>query len=228
MLESIHKVLLAIHVPFGFLSLVLFWIPISMKKGSPNHRKVGWYYYVCMWVVTITAALLSINNLVRGRMEAAMFLGFLALITAYPLWYSYEILQQKKEWSNRYFVARKIFVWVISLTGLAMFLFGAMVFKFQDMGFMMAFFGVIAMASFRDVFMSKPKAMENEKRMDMHIKGTIISGIAAYTAFSAFGGSRIFIDMLYLPYSFMIIAWTAPSVFGVAYMWYMRQKYRTI
>ena len=109
MLELIHKILLWIHIPFGALSLILFWIPVGVKKGSPVHRKVGWYYYITMWIVVVTAFLLSVCNTMLGKYLAAMYLGYLSIITAYPLWYSYEILRQKKEWTDTYFMMRKVF-----------------------------------------------------------------------------------------------------------------------
>ena len=36
-----HNILLYIHILIGFASLVLFWIPIAAKKGSPLHIRGG-------------------------------------------------------------------------------------------------------------------------------------------------------------------------------------------
>lgn len=226
MLELIHKILLWIHIPFGALSLILFWIPVGVKKGSPIHRKVGWYYYITMWIVLVTAFLLSISNTIRGHYMAAMYLGYLAIITSYPLWYSYEILRQKKEWLNTYFNMRKVFVSIVFVCGLGMFLLGAIKFRFMGMGTMMVFFGLLGIPAGRDIFMTKPKAMDKEKRLSMHIQGTIISGIAAYTAFFAFGGSRILINVLHMHHQWMVIPWILPTLLGVTYMRYMKRKYK--
>jgi len=226
MLESLHKILLWIHIPFGFLSLVLFWIPITVKKGGDLHRKVGKWYYYSMWIVLISSALLSICNTFLGRYLAALYLGFLTVITSYPLWYSYEILNQNKEWTSRYFRIRKFFVSIIFITSIGMFLMGSVKFKFQGMGPMMCFFGLIGIPTGRDIFMSFEKAMKVETKLSMHIQGTIISGIAAYTAFFAFGGSRILMNVLHLNQRWMILPWILPTVLGVIYMRYMKKKYR--
>lgn len=226
MIELIHKTLLWIHIPFGFLSLVLFWIPVGVKKGSPLHRKVGWYYYGAMWIVLITAILMSLCNVFLEKYIAALYLGYLAIITAYPLWYSYEILQQQKEWSDRYFTIRKVFLGVLSITAVGMILLGGIKFHFQKMGTMMLFFGIIALPSIREIMMSREKAMDKEGRLKMHIQGTIISGIAAYTAFFAFGGSRIFMGILGLHPQWMMVPWLLPTFLGIAYMRYMKRKYR--
>ncbi len=157
---------------------------------------------------------------------AAMYLGYLAIITAYPLWYSYEILNQNKEWSDRYFNIRKVFVTLLFLTGAGMFLLGAIKFKFQGMGTMMVFFGLLGIPAGKDIFMTKAKAMNQETKLKMHIQGTIISGIAAYTAFFAFGGSRILIGVLQMDHQWMVVPWIAPTLLGVIYSRYMKRKYR--
>ncbi|MEO1262814.1 MAG: hypothetical protein AAFZ15_28660 [Bacteroidota bacterium] len=226
MIELIHKSLLWIHIPFGFLSLVLFWIPVGLKKGSPNHRKVGRYYYNTMWVVLISSALLCICNIFLGKFIAAMYLGYLTIITAYPLWYSYEILRQNQQWSNRYFTIRKIFLSVLFSAGVGMILLGAIKFHFQGMGTMMVFFGLLVMPAGRDVLMSRTTAMSKETKLKMHIQGTIISGIAAYTAFFAFGGSRILIEVLNMHHQWMMVPWILPTLLGVTYSRYMKRKYR--
>lgn len=228
MLETIHKVLLMIHIPVGTLSLILFWIPVGVKKGSPLHRKVGRYYYYCMWMVLVTAFLLCINNLMMGNYIAAAFLGYLSIITSYPLWYSYEILNQDKVWTHTYFQIRRIFSILIFISSIAMFLLGAIKFNFRNMGGVMAFFGLLGIPAIRDILMTLEKANQKETKLKMHIQGTIISGIAAYTAFFAFGGSRFLMGVLHLDAQWMILPWTLPTLMGIAYMRYMKKKYKSL
>ena len=226
MLEAIHQVLLMIHIPVGTLSLILFWIPVGVKKGSRLHRKVGRYYYYCMWIVLITAFLMCITNLILGNYISAAFLGYLAVITSYPLWYSYEILNQDKIWTDIYFQVRRFFSVLIFVSSIAMFLLGAIKFNFRNMGGVMAFFGLLGIPAIRDVLMTKEKATNIESKLKMHIQGTIISGIAAYTAFFAFGGSRFLMGVLQLDTQWMILPWTLPTLMGLVYMRYMKKKYK--
>ena len=86
-MEVLSKSLLAIHIFCGFCSIVLFWIPIFVKKGGNIHVKIGKAYVFLMWIVVLTAAILSIKNIIIGAYIMAAFLGFLSLITANPLWY---------------------------------------------------------------------------------------------------------------------------------------------
>lgn len=225
MVEIIHKVLLSIHIPVGSLALILFWIPVGVKKGSPLHKKVGWVYVYAMWVVLATALLMCICNLIMGNLMSAMYLGYLSIITAYPLWYSYEILRQNKEWSKRYFMLRRVFLGVLFVTSIGMLLLGGIKYQFKGMGTMMGFFGLLGIPSVRDLMMSKEKATSRETRMKMHIQGTIISGIAAYTAFAAFGGQRIMLEVFHLHHQWMMVPWILPTILGVTYSRYMKRKY---
>ncbi|MEM9528300.1 MAG: hypothetical protein AAGA31_16930 [Bacteroidota bacterium] len=225
MIELLHKVLLWIHLPFGFISLVLFWIPVGVKKGSSLHRKVGKYYYRCMWIVVVTAFLMSLCNLIMANYVSATFLGYLAIITAYPLWYSYEILQQDKVWSDRYFLTRKIFTTVLFLAGISMLLLGGIKYQFKGIGTLMGFFGLLVLPAGRELLQSREKAMHKESKLKMHIQGTIVSGIAAYTAFLAFGGRRILVEVFQLDGQWMIIPWIGPTVLGLVYSWFMKRKY---
>ena len=228
MIEAIHKTLLMIHIPVGTLALILFWIPVGVKKGSTLHRKVGRYYYYAMWIVLLSAFLMCICNLIMGNYVSAAFLGYLAVITSYPLWYSYEILNQDMVWTDRYFMIRKIFSILIFLSSIAMFLLGAIKFNFQNMGTVMAFFGLLGIPAIRDIRMTKEYATSKETKMKMHIQGTIISGIAAYTAFFAFGGSRFLMGVLQLDAQWMILPWTLPTVLGLIYSRYMKRKFKAM
>jgi uncharacterized membrane protein len=223
MLEIIHQSLLWIHIPCGALSLVLFWIPVGVAKGSPIHRKVGRIYSKMMWAVLVTAFLMSISNLIKGNYDIAAFLGFLTIITGYPLWYSNEILKQKQDWSRRYYLIRQSFCVLLFLGSLGMILLGGIKHHFAGMGSMMLFFGLLGLPAIRDILMTRKKAMSKETRLKMHIQGMIISGIAAYTAFFAFGGSRLLSGIL--NEQLMILPWIAPTILGVFYSRYMKRKY---
>jgi len=228
MAESLHKIILWIHIPFGFLSLVLFWIPVGVKKGGKLHKQVGWYYYICMWIVVVTAALLCICNIFMAKYIIAAFLGYISVVSAYPLWYSYEILKQKKIWTNTYFLIRKAFSFLLIFVGIAMIYLGAITLEFRGMGPVLVFFGVLGFLSFRDALMSFEQAMKKETKLKMHIQGTIITGIAAYTAFLAFGGRTILVDVLQIDAQWMVIPWIAPTILGVFYSRYMKRKYNAI
>jgi len=175
-----------------------------------------------MWVVVVTAALLSIINIILGNYLAAAFLGYLTILSGYPLWYSYEILNQKKGWTDRYFYIRKVFTWTLFIASLGM-LIGAASFKFQGEGILLGFFGLLGISAIKDALMTKAVAMKKESWLKMHLAGTIISGIAAYTAFFAFGGRTLFADLL--PGSLQVLPWILPTVLGLLFIRLQKKKY---
>ena len=221
-MQELYSLIIKLHIPAGFISLVLFWIPVITKKGGKTHRKVGIWYYRTMWVVVVTAALLSILNILLGNYITASFLGYLTILSGYPLWYSYEILNQKKGWTDRYFYIRKVFTWLLFIASLGM-LSAAIYFKFQGPGILMAFFGLLGASAIKDALMTKETAMDKEGWLKMHIAGTIISGIAAYTAFFAFGGRTLFADLL--PGVLQVLPWILPTILGIVFIRFQNRKY---
>ena len=79
-METIVKTLLFFHVSSGFISLVLFWLPVFLKKGGKGHVIAGKAYVFFMWIVVISAALLSVKNVIIGKYFMVCFLGFIALL----------------------------------------------------------------------------------------------------------------------------------------------------
>ena len=211
-MDLLHDILLWIHIPAGVLSLILFWIPVMTKKGGSIHRKVGKLYYWAMWIVQISAVLLCVVNVFKGSYVSAAFLGFLAILTAYPLWYSYEILQQKKIWTDSYFKKRRAFAWLLFGASVCMVV-GAVYLQFKGAGVLMAFFGALGIPAWRDARLTIEAAMKEETRIKMHIKGTIISGIAAYTAFLAFGGRALLSNILHGYWQ--VLPWILPTIIGI-------------
>jgi hypothetical protein len=90
------------HVTAGFLALIVFWVPAFARKGGLNHRRVGNWYVKLMWLVVITAMVLSVKNAFIGRTQMAVFLGFLVLLTAKPLWLGIAVLDNKRSMSKSY------------------------------------------------------------------------------------------------------------------------------
>ena len=57
-----------------------------------------------------------------------------------------------------------------------------------------------------------------------HLGNIFGAGIATYTAFFAFGGSRLFAQ--YLTGSLMVVPWILPSIIGIAASVVLTKKYR--
>ena len=210
-MDSIVKTLLFLHVSFGFTSLVLFWLPVFLQKGGKGHRLVGKLYVYAMWVVVTTAALLSIKNVIIGKYFMAAFLGFIALITANPLWYGIAILRPKAQESDRFHWLRTTFDGVIALAGVLLLTYGIML-QGKDSAVLLIIFGCLGLTGIPSFIKNLKGPSEKEDRIRLHVIGMLTSGIAAYTAFFVFGGYTWMSKLL--PGMWGVLPWVAPGLAG--------------
>ena len=220
-LASFDKIILAIHVFAGFTSLVLFWLPLIVRKGGNLHVKIGWAYTYMMWGVVITSIVLSIVNIIQGGYVISLFLGYLSLITAMPLWFGITILKYKKGVPAKIYNRRRMLYGAIVIMGAINVVF-AIANNFQGLSMVLFIFGILGIADIRNVRMTYEKFQAEVDPIKDHIRGLLTTGIAAYTAFFAFGGrtwlGEIFSGQL------MVIPWVMPTVLGViAIKWYTRK-----
>lgn len=221
-METSCSILLKAHVFTGFISLILFWLPIFLKKGSPLHNRIGRYYVYMMWVVVGTAILLSIRNFIIGKTIMASFLGFIALITAKPLWHGRVVLKIKKNQTIPYRNTLISFQILIIFTSIAMIAYGIYL-NGEGAAMLMFFFGALGITDIPVLIKTIKNANEKINWLKEHISAMIISGIAAYTAFLVFG-ARTFLEA-HLNGMWSIIPWVMPTLIGVVSIKIALKKY---
>lgn len=221
-MESISKALLGIHVAAGFTSIIIFWLPIFLKKGSNLHVKIGKVYVFLMWIVVFSAAMLSIKNILIGSYIMAAFLGFLTFITANPLWYGIAILKNKKGLSLSYRKKHMSFNIAIFSAGILLLVYGIYL-GGKNAGILMIIFGILGITTGGDVITMYRNPEKKSNWIQEHIGGMLTSGIAAYTAFAVFGGSSFFGNIFTGYWS--ILLWTMPTVVGVIIIRYYKKAY---
>lgn len=212
-METIVKTFLFFHISSGFISLVLFWLPVFLKKGGKGHRNTGKAYVFFMWIVVASAALLSIKDVIIGSYFMASFLGFIALITANPLWYGIAVLNREKRQSNGFRIGRIVFDSLIVCSGALLLGFGIYL---QSIGngsaILMIIFGGLGLTDLPVLIKKlKPTPPEFDPIRD-HMVGLLTSGIAAYSAFFVFG-AYTWIEQ-YLPGMWGVLPWVGPGVIG--------------
>jgi len=221
-MEFLDKLLLIIHISAGFTSLGIFWVPVFTKKGSKLHNRAGRYYTYAMWVVVSTAAILSIINLIQGDVITAAFLGFLTILTGHPLWYAVAILKYKKDIPADLIRIRKIIVGLL-VSGAAGLVLWSILLKLQGPSILLLIFGILGLTQLPILIRSTTKLQDNGNWIAAHINGMISSGIAAYTAFFAFGGSTFFEGLFTGP--LIAIPWSLPSIIGsICISWQLRKR----
>ncbi len=221
-METLSKALLAVHVFCGFSSIILFWIPIFLKKGSDLHIKVGKVYVFLMWIIVISAAILSVENYIQGLYIPAAFLGFLSAITANPLWYGIAILKNKKGLSESYRKKHMMFNLFVALFGAILLGYGIFL-KGQGQGILMIIFGTLGVFTGGNIYSMYKNPQSKSNWIKEHIAGMMISGIACYTAFIVFGG-RTFFGQIFSD-NLMIIPWVLPTVVGIIIIKYYQKSF---
>jgi len=217
-METLSKALLSIHIIAGSISLILFWIPIFAKKGGKLHNTVGKIYVYLMWIVVISAGILSIENVMQGNYLMAAFLGFLTLITSNPLWYGMAALKQKKGMTEGYKRIHLIFNSVITVCGFLLIIYGLTMIG-EGPEIMLFFFGILGMTSSKEVYNHFKHPKTKEDWYKQHYSGMVTTAIAAYTAFAVFGGNQLLAGKLsgYL----MALPWILPTIIGTGILVYM-------
>lgn len=221
---SLFNGLLVAHVTAGFVSLLLFWVPVWTKKGGADHRKIGRLYVRLMWVVVITAALMSGINLASGKTVQAIFLGFLALLTARPLWLGVAVLDHKRGIGKRFERIGLMLNGLLVAAGLALISYGFTL-RGDSIALLMFAFGGLGMTGLPQL-LRHFKAEQEVQKPDWlagHIGDMIVSGIAAYTAFFAFGASQ-FTANLFTGH-WQTVPWLAPTVIGTLGIVIARKKF---
>ncbi|MEM7368165.1 MAG: hypothetical protein AAF587_06150 [Bacteroidota bacterium] len=219
----ISSSLLTLHIVAGFISIILFWIPVFTRKGGKNHRLIGKIYVRLMWVVVISAAILSVENLLTGETIMGAFLGFISLITANPLFYGIAILKQKKGLSPTYQTIHLIFKSAIVLAGIALIAYGISL-NGKGTAVLMFIFGGLGVSDLPGLIRELKNPPKETEWFKEHLVGMCTSGIAAYTAFFVFGASRFFQPLF--PGYWAVIPWIAPSIVGVIGIRYTVNQYR--
>ena len=90
--------------------------------------------------------------------------------------------------------------------------------------YLMMFFGVLGISGISEVIRSYSMLAANPEWYKRHYTGMISSGIAAYTAFFAFGGRAYLAELL--TGSWQLVPWIAPTVIGITATRFLDRYYK--
>lgn len=237
-MQTIHSVLFVLHILFGSMALILFWIPMVSKKGSLDHQRFGKYYANTMYVVAATGALMALLVIalplqIKGHLYKDenpevfienirrfwLFLLYLSLLTYASVLQGMQSLTHK---TNTKVMRTKINV-VTQATqffaGIALLVMGV-----AHSHTLYIVFGMLGTATgLQTLRYLYAKQLQNKQWLVEHLSNMISSGIGAYTAFIAFGGRQIFADIGQWQYLF----WIAPGVIGGIAIGIYAQQYKS-
>ncbi len=237
----IHSLLVNTHIAVGAVALVLFWIPVLAKKGSPTHVRSGKLYVTAMYIVSATAFAASILVLLdpvgirRPGLEVdaeeyaqlaeifrsfSLFLLMLSVLVYTSIRHGLVALRERSEPGILKSPLHRSLIITLGLLGIIVGFIGV-----ERGALLLMIFGGIsvfaAVSMFRE---SLPDRLSRNERLIAHLGGLLGSGIGAYTAFFAFGGSRLLADLL--PGQWQVVSWIAAPVIGTIAINVLTRRYQ--
>ena len=240
-MTALHSFFVTSHIVVGAFALVLFWIPVLARKGSPLHVRAGRAYTVAMYTVSVTAFVASVMVLadpiairrpgavldaataaeLAGRFRiGSLFLLMLSVLVFASVHHGLMALRErarpgilKTPWHRGMIVVLGLLGLGVGITGVRS---GAVL--------LMIFGGISMFASFGMFRETLPERLDGRERLVAHLGGLIGSGIGAYTAFFAFGGARFFAELL--PGQWQVVSWVIAPVVGTIAINRLSRRYR--
>jgi hypothetical protein len=230
MILTVFHIFIAIHIAFGAVGLVSFWVPVIGKKGAKNHRLWGKVFWTTIMVAGSVALCLSLLTLydplathphlldrgatfVRGIFGVMMF--YLAILTLNLAWYGLQTIKNKFDHVRNRRGLNLALQPLLIIAALACAVEGIVIQQYLMVGMSVIGF---ATAGTNLVYMftksPQPKAYLRE-----HVKAIVGCGISVYTAFFAFGAVRLMPEMALHPG-----LWSIPLVVGLSIILYHYRK----
>jgi hypothetical protein len=223
---TLFHAFVVLHILFGSLGLVAFWIPVLGRKGSTLHRRWGQVFTWTMLATGTVAVGISICTLIdpqgthphlenpawiRG-IFGWMMLG-LAILPVNLAWYGWSCIQHRenhrghREWRNLGLQA------LLTVAALVCLIESMRIGEPLMLG--MPAIGIATVAT-NLWFILKPQPARLDWLKE-HIKALVGTGISLYTAFFAFGAVRTIPALALHPG-----LWSIPLIVGLTLIMYHR------
>jgi uncharacterized membrane protein len=234
-----HGVVLKLHIILGCIALLLFWLPMLSRKGSAVHRSSGRYYGHLMKAVAVSGLLMTsmvwfdpvaikgADLMVDGQipqrkldffMLINLFLFLLSLLTWVTIRHATGSLLCKQDRAPLKHWSYQAPVWLLMIVAV----YGGWQGFLFNMPLVMVFAGISLFTCFGILTYLHTKTVTANRWLIEHASAMIGSGIAAYTAFFAFGGRALFAE--FLTGHWIMLPWLIPTVIGVpATIWFKRR-----
>lgn len=221
-MDTFYRLLVAAHGLVGLVALVTFWIAAAAKKGSPLHVRTGKVYMVAMIGIIITATPMAAIIGLRGHLVSALFLGYLAIITATGVWLGWRAVKRKRD-QAAFRSGPYAAIAVLNLLAAAtVFVAG------QRTGsvLLMGFSAVGAIAGVQMLARRARPLAETRWWLREHFGAMIGCGVATHVAFLSIGlGRLIEAAGLQAPSWFGMVAWFLPLALAVVAGIHLNRKY---
>ena len=229
-MHLLHAFLLKTHIAIGLVAIIAFWIPVLARKGGKSHVSTGKVFSWCMYAVSASALVMCVlvlvdpigvvapardldpdvaySNAARLRTFAA-FLLMLSILVLSSTRHGLQALKLKHDATALSGFGHRMMLATLLTTSAIVGYVGV-----SGGEVLLMVFAVLGISGstrmLRDSFRSE---WSRGQMFFAHLQGLLGSGIGAYTAVFAFGGSRLLAQLL--PGQLQVIPWVLPSVIGI-------------
>jgi hypothetical protein len=214
-----YSAILIVHVAFGTLALIAFWITASLRKGTRTHRQVGTTYLLAMLTVMLSAIPLAGAAFVGGHTLQGVFLSYLVVITATPLWVGRRAVQRRH--SAQEFADRPYRALGAINVACAMVVLGLGITTGRPLLDGLSAVGLFV--GIRILRFSAKGATARQWWLKQHYLSMGGSGIATHIAFLNIGLPRILPAQMIG--SALYLAWFGPIVVAAVAAWWVNRRY---
>jgi hypothetical protein len=223
-MSDLRSVFGLLHLTAGTVALVAFWFPLFTRKGARFHRTAGWVFVGAMSFILVTAATMTVERVIGGNRDFALFLGFLTLITFAAVWGGIVVLRRKAGPHLMRTPFDFAILVVIMLAGMAL------LWQWWETRFpLLMVFGALGVLTSASEMLAwrRPPPEVPRYWFYHHFESMIIAGMAAHIAFFAFGSTRLWPD-LYVgqPWWLMLLPWVAPFPIAFGAIALLKRHYR--
>lgn len=226
LIATLFGAFIVLHIAFGSVGLLAFWVPVIGRKGGSTHKRWGKLFTWTMLITGSAAIAISTLTLIDPFAthpqldDAAWIRGVfgwmmqgLALLTVNLAWYGWLCVQHKNE-QRYYFEWRNVMLQVLLTVASIHCAWQAFLIREPIMMGMPAI-GLATVATNLWFMLHKnPASMDWLKE---HIKALVGAGISVYTAFFAFGAVRTLPALALHP-----VLWAIPLAVGLTLIFYHR------
>jgi hypothetical protein len=218
-----------LHIGFGVIALLTFWLSGFSRKGSPVHTRSGKLYLLAMTGILISSTVMIVLFSIRPKPPGesflnylAIFLGYLVIITSTSVWCSWRAIRDKKNWLNYTGPVYKALMVLNGLSGLAIMYIG--LFVTSQMALIFVGFSLIGLNSaWRMWRFTRTPPGDPRWWLQQHFGSMIGNGVATHIAFLSIGLPKL-LPMLSGPL-LQNLAWLGPLSLSVLAGIYLNRKY---
>jgi uncharacterized membrane protein len=196
-----------LHIGSGMLGFFVAPVALATRKGGPAHRRWGRVFFWAMLTAGVTA-------LVAATLKGLTFLLLTGIFSLYLSLLGYRALYQKRFSRGQ---RPALYDWLGSGAALLVFV-GTIVYAVVTRNIVAGVFGLggtrLAVAELQKL--ARPAEVDGSRWFFDHMRGFILSYVAAVSAFSA-------TSFTFLP---MAVRFLWPTVVGVPLMIYWVRRYR--